>query len=58
MTPARKAALFWAVMGIAAFFVSYATREESFAWVPPLCVAISSMYGAAAFVVDAIERKK
>ncbi|AHL18570.1 hypothetical protein ISF9_100 [Microbacterium phage vB_MoxS-ISF9] len=58
MTPARKVALFWAIAALTALFVRHATREDSIAWAPMFCVAISSIYGAAAFIVDAIERKK
>ena len=55
---ARQVALIWAVLGATLCIVDMVRGEGGLTLYALICVGISSLYEAAAFIVDAIERKK
>lgn len=58
MNPARIAALIWSTIAVAACLAYLVSDNDEVIPYILVSLGISSVYGAAAFIVDAIERKK
>ena len=58
MNPARIAALIWSIVAVFAYVASLVSDSDEVIPYILVSLVISSAYGAAAFIVDAIECKK